>query len=79
MSLADLINIKLRTGTSQPLRFRDLDDVVALIEANGLTGSFVPRIRKELRPEFRKLLRALEQRRRSTGQQGGDPLEHPHA
>ncbi len=64
VSLADLINIKLRTGTSEPLRAQDLADVISLIEVNRLTGEFVPQVRKELQPEFRKLLRALEQRQR---------------
>jgi hypothetical protein len=62
VSLADLINIKLRTGTTDPLRAQDLADVIGLIEANSLTAAFVPSIRKELRGEFRKLVQAIERR-----------------
>lgn len=64
VSLADLINMKLRSGTADPLRAQDLADVVNLIVANRLTGAFTPQIRQELRPRFRTLLRALEDRRR---------------
>lgn len=71
MSLADLINIKLRSGTIDPLRAQDLADVINLIEANQLTADFAPKVRKELRPEFRTLLRALERRRRDQGAAGG--------
>jgi len=62
VSLADLINIKLATGSTDPLRAQDLADVINLIRVNRLTGDFAPRIRAALRPEFRRLLRALEQR-----------------
>jgi hypothetical protein len=71
VSLADLINIKLRSGTTDPLRAQDLADVINLIEANHLTADFAPKVRKELRPEFRTLLRALERRRRDQGAAGG--------
>ncbi len=63
VSLADLVNIKLRTGTTDPLRAQDLADVIGLIEANKLSSSFAPQIRKELRPEFRKLVQMIEARR----------------
>lgn len=63
VSLADLIDMKLRTGTNDPLRAQDLADVIGLIEANNLTAAFAPRIRQALRPEFRKLVAAVERRR----------------
>lgn len=69
VSLADLINMKLRTGTTDPLRAKDLADVIGLIEANRLSGDFAPRISGDLRPEFRKLVRAVQDR--SAG--GGHP------
>jgi hypothetical protein len=62
VSLEDLINIKLRTGTRDPLRAQDLADVIGLIEANNLTSAFAPKIRKEHRPEFRKLVQAIQHR-----------------
>ena len=64
VSLADLISIKLRTGTTDLLRAQDLADVIGLIEANGLTSAFTPKIRRELRPEFRKLVEAVARRGR---------------
>ena len=63
VSLADLVNMKLRTGTTDPLRAQDLADVIGLIEANKLSSSFAPQVRKELRSEFRKLVEAIERQR----------------
>lgn len=59
VSLADLINMKLRSGTQSVLRAQDLADVIALIRAHRLNGRFVPKVDRALRPEFRKLVRAL--------------------
>jgi hypothetical protein len=55
VSLADLISMKLRSGTKDPLRAQDLADVIGLIRARGLKGDFAPQIDKEVRPEFRRL------------------------
>ncbi len=63
VSLADLLNLKLHSGTRQPARARDLADAVDLIRANGLDGRFVPRIAKPLRDEFRRLVRAVRAER----------------
>ncbi|MEX2214817.1 MAG: DUF6036 family nucleotidyltransferase [Phycisphaeraceae bacterium] len=60
VSLADLISIKLRSGSENVLRAQDLADVIALMRHHALDGEFVPRISKDLRPVFRKLLRAIQ-------------------
>ena len=60
VSLADLINMKLRSGSEDLLRAQDLADVIGLIQTNGLTSQFAQRISKDLRPEFRKLVRAIQ-------------------
>lgn len=59
VSLADLINMKLRSGSRSVLRAQDLADVIGLMRHHQLTGEFTPRIDKDLRPEFRRLLDAL--------------------
>jgi hypothetical protein len=60
VSLADLINIKLRSGRDNLARARDLADVVDLARERGLTGEFVGRIDADLRADFRKVLDALK-------------------
>ncbi|RMF75628.1 MAG: hypothetical protein D6744_13190 [Planctomycetota bacterium] len=60
VGLADLLNMKLRTGARLVTRAQDLADVVGLIRANRLDAGFARRITPKLRPEFRKLLRAIE-------------------
>ncbi len=59
VALADLINMKLRSGTLNVLRAQDLADVIGLIRANRLESAFVTQIDKELRREFRKLAKAV--------------------
>lgn len=59
VSLADLINLKLRSGTKSVLRAIDLADVIGLIRANRLGSSFAVKIDKPLRAEFRKLVTAI--------------------
>lgn len=59
VSLANLINMKLRSGLASVLRAQDLADVVALIRIRRLTSTFAARIDRPLRPEFRKLVRAV--------------------
>lgn len=61
VSLADLINIKLRSGLETVLRAQDLADVIGLIRRRQLTGAFTPRIDKDLRSEFRRLLKAVRE------------------
>lgn len=63
VSLADLINMKLRSGTRSVLCTKDLGDVIGLIRRHRLTGEFTPKIEESLRPEFRKLLDAIERER----------------
>jgi hypothetical protein len=63
--LAPLIEMKLRSGTKRLVRLQDLADVVGLIRARGLTSAFASRIAVELRPEFRKLVRAVRADRES--------------
>lgn len=59
VSLADLITMKLRSGTASVLRAQDLADVIALIRARRLTGAFTARVAPRYRGEFRKLVRAI--------------------
>jgi hypothetical protein len=63
--LAPLIEMKLRSGTKHLVRLQDLADVVGLIRARDLTSAFASQIAKELRPEFRKLVRAVRADRES--------------
>lgn len=58
VSLADLINMKLYSGTRSIARMQDLADVIGLIRVAKLNSAFAARIDKPLRPEFRKLLQA---------------------
>jgi len=59
VSLADLIEMKLRSGTVNLLRAQDLADVIGLIRHRRLTGDFARRLDPSLRPTFRKLARAI--------------------
>lgn len=59
VSLADLINMKLRSGTKSVLRAIDIADVIGLIRRRRLTGAFAAKIDKPLRAEFRKPARAV--------------------
>ncbi|MBI1825982.1 MAG: hypothetical protein HY287_12810 [Planctomycetes bacterium] len=63
VDLADLIQMKLELGLRDPLRAQDLADVIGLIRANRLSTTFASQIRQELRPEFRKLARAVAKSR----------------
>jgi hypothetical protein len=57
--LADLIAMKLRSGTANLLRAQDLADVIGLIRHHRLDGGYARNLEKSLRPEFRKLARAI--------------------
>lgn len=61
VSLADLMNMKLRSGTRSMLRAQDLADVIGLIRHHELGGEFASHIDKSLRSEFRKLARAVRE------------------
>ena len=59
VDLASLIEMKLRSGTSDLLRAQDVADVIGLIRRHKLTTTFARGIDKRLRPEFRKLVKAV--------------------
>jgi hypothetical protein len=61
ISLGDLIEMKLMSGTTNTLRAQYLADVIGLIRANRLTGEFAVRLDKSVRPSFRTLVRAIDQ------------------
>jgi len=60
VSLVDLINIKLRSGSESLLRAQDLADVIGLIRHHQLTNDFAKHIDKSLRSSFRKLVRMID-------------------
>jgi hypothetical protein len=64
VSLADLISIKLRCGTSDVLRAQDLADAIGLIRHHRLGSEFAAHVSRDVRPEFRKLARALAKARK---------------
>jgi hypothetical protein len=76
VSLGDLINLKLHSGSSSVLRSQDLADVVALIRANDLDGRFASRISKPLRASFRSLLSAVRSERKNRRADESDPYSH---
>jgi hypothetical protein len=60
VTLADLIGMKLRSGSENLLRAQDLADVIGLIRHHRLTSGFARHLDKALRPTFRKLVRLIE-------------------
>lgn len=60
VTLADLIAMKLRSGLKNRLRAIDLADVIGLIRARRLKTTFASQIPKDLRTDFRNLVRAIE-------------------
>ena len=65
ISLADLINIKLRSGRDNVLRAKDLGDVIDLIRHHRLRKDFLPRIDTSVRKEFERLVDAIERDQQS--------------
>jgi hypothetical protein len=63
VSLPSLIEMKLRSGTTNILRAQDLADVIGLIRARRLTAQFASRIDRSMRSDFRRLVRAIETER----------------
>lgn len=59
VALADLIDMKLASGLHDPLRAQDLADVIGLIRHHKLPATFAARLDKSVRPEFRKLAKAI--------------------
>jgi hypothetical protein len=60
VTLADLIDMKLRSGSSNLLRAQDLADVIGLIRHHRLTSGFARHLDKALRPAFRQLARMIQ-------------------
>jgi hypothetical protein len=63
VSLEDLIEIKLRSGSSNLLRAQDVADAIGLIRHHRLTGEFPRLVDKSLRPTYRRLIGELEHER----------------
>lgn len=63
VGLADLINMKLRSGTQSLLRAQDIADVIALIRACKLTPAFAAKLQRSLRGDFRRLTTAARKGR----------------
>ncbi len=61
VSLADLIEMKLESGSKNVLRAQDLADVIGLIRQNNLTGEFARYLDKSLRSAYRKLVKAIRE------------------
>ncbi len=60
VSLGDLISMKLSLGTKHLRRAQDLADVVRLIETLKLDKSLTPRIARDWRKEYQKLIDAID-------------------
>jgi len=65
VSLEDLIEIKLRSGSSNVLRAQDLADAIGLIRHHRLTGEFARQLDKSLRPTYRRLMKELKREGRA--------------
>ena len=59
VSLADLIEMKLESGSKNVLRAQDLADVIGLIRHNNLTDGFAMHLEESLQGEYRKLVTAI--------------------
>ncbi len=64
ISLEDLIEIKLRSGSSNVLRAQDLADVIGLIRHHRLTAEFARHLDKSLRPTYRRLIKEMKREAR---------------
>jgi hypothetical protein len=60
VSLAQLISMKLRSGSENMLRAQDLADVIGLIRHHRLSSEFARHLDKNLRPVFRKFVRMIK-------------------
>jgi hypothetical protein len=63
ISLEDLIEIKLRSGSSNVLRAQDLADAIGLIRHHRLAGEFARHLDKALRPTYRRLIKEMKRER----------------
>lgn len=59
VSLADLIDMKLRSGSKSVARAQDLADVIGLIRTAALNTGFARQLRPDTRLEFRRIVREL--------------------
>lgn len=59
VGLADLVNMKLRSGLESIVRTQDIADVIALIRVCKLNAAFAAKLDRSLRAEFRKLVTAV--------------------
>jgi hypothetical protein len=59
LRLADLISIKLHSGSKKVARAQDLADVIGLIRQHKLTGAYASQVDPPMRSEFRKLVKAI--------------------
>jgi hypothetical protein len=64
VSLEDLIEIKLRSGSTNLLRAQDKADAIGLIRHHRLTGEFARHLDQALRPTFRRLIKELKREER---------------
>lgn len=64
VSLADLIQLKLHSGLSSPLRAQDIADVIGLIRRHKLRGDFAAKLDKSVGTEFRRLATAVRRERK---------------
>jgi hypothetical protein len=64
VSLEDLIEIKLRSGSSNVLRAQDLADAIGLIRQHRLTAEFARQLDKSLRPTYRRLIKEMKREAR---------------
>lgn len=58
IALADLINMKLRSGLHNLSRAQDIADVIGLVRQHKLSKVFASKIDKKYRADFRKLVEA---------------------
>jgi hypothetical protein len=61
VSLGDLIQMKLESGSKNILRAKDMGDVVELILRHDLGSEFARHLDKTLRPTYRKLIKAMRE------------------
>jgi hypothetical protein len=60
VSLEDLLEMKLRSGTANLLRAQDLADAIGLIRRHRLSSEFARHLDKDLRPSYRRLVKELK-------------------
>ena len=61
VSLCDLIDMKLRSGTSNVVRSQDLADVIGLIRDRDLKSAYARNLDKAVAADFRRLVKAVRE------------------